>query len=161
MKTTSGMPATLRGIVARHGYDPCRLVAILQDIQKEYSYLPPEMLKQTAALLGVPVARVYSVATFYRAFSLKPRGKHIVTVCLGTACHVRKGGRLLDTLNSLLGVSAGETTADGLFTVETVNCLGACAVGPVVVVDGMFHGNMTPVKLSSLIRQLSSGTRLR
>lgn len=115
------------------------LIPILQDIQAEYNYLPQEALKLVSRALGIPLIEIVAVATFYRAFSLKPRGKHIVTVCLGTACHVRGGPKIFDEFKRILNIGAGETSPDRQFTLETVNCLGCCAIGPVVVVDGDYH----------------------
>ena len=128
------------------------LVSILQDVQAEYNYLPKDALLEVSRGLGIPLTRVYSVATFFKAFSLKPRGRHIVHVCLGTACHVRGGVRILETVERELGIKTGETTSDFKFTVESVNCLGACALGPIVVVDGEYNGQMTADKAVSLLK---------
>jgi len=147
--------AGVREILARHGYEPRHLVAILQDVQAARGYLPQMALEQIAGALGVPLSSVYRVATFYRSFSLKPKGRHRVTVCLGTACHVRGGSQVLDALLAHLGIEAGGTTADGLFTVETVNCLGACALGPLVVIDGEYHTNMSGERAISLVQKFS------
>ncbi len=122
------------------------LLAMLGDVQAQQGYLPESALREVASKLGLPLRDVFGVATFYSAFSLKPRGKHTLTVCLGTACHVRGGSRLADTLASELKVETGETTADGQFSLETVNCLGCCAIGPILLVDGAYHGAMTPQK---------------
>jgi len=130
---------------------PSELVEVLQDIQAEYGYLPEEALRQVAVKLEVPLIEVFRVANYYKAFTLSPRGRHLVTVCTGTACHVRRAPWLLDELSRELGISAGETTEDGTFTVEAVNCLGACALGPVVVMDGTYHDHMTPAKLRDLV----------
>jgi NADH:ubiquinone oxidoreductase subunit E len=127
------------------------LVPLLQEIHDAFRYLPEDVLAYTAFKLGIPVSRIYNIATFYRAFSLKPRGKHIVTVCLGTACHVRGAARILEELERVLGLKPGETSADRLFTLETVNCLGACALGPIVVADGEYKGNMTIARSAKLI----------
>ena len=97
------------------------------------------------------MSRLYSLATFFKAFSLEPRGKHIITVCMGTACHVRKAPRIVDEISRILGIEAGGTTPDLMFTLETVNCLGTCALGPVAVIDGKYHGNMTPKKIRALL----------
>lgn len=137
--------------------DSSQLIGILQDIQKEHNYLPMSALKQLAETLNVPFSRIYSIATFFKAFSLKPRGKHIITVCLGTACHVRKAPRIVDEIARALGVNAGETTEDRLFTLETVNCLGTCALGPVIVVDGKYHGNMTVKKVGEILKTFAKG----
>lgn len=138
-------------IVERLGTDRSALMTILQEVQSEYNWLPRETLCRVAERLDLPLIEVFGAATFYRAFSLKPRGKHMVTVCLGTACHVRGAPRVLAELQRILGVPAGDTTEDKKFTLETVNCLGACALGPVVVVDETYHGHMTAKKVGSLI----------
>lgn len=127
------------------------LIAVLQDIQEEHNWLPPEALKMVSEELSVSLIDVYSVATFYRAFSLTPRGKHLVTVCLGTACHVRGAPLVLDRVQEQLGISPSCTTKDKQFTLETVNCLGACALAPIVVVDGDYHGQMTTKKVDAIL----------
>ncbi len=132
------------------------LIAMLGDVQAERGYLPESALREVASKLGLPLRDVYGVATFYSAFTLKPRGKHTVTVCLGTACHVRGGARLADTLGSDLKIKAGETTADGEFSLETVNCLGCCAIGPIMLVDGVYHGAMTPQKALKVLQNVGT-----
>jgi NADH-quinone oxidoreductase subunit E len=132
------------------------LIAILQDIQAECNYLPEESLRYVASALDIPLTDVVGVATFYRAFSLNPRGKHLITVCLGTACHVRGGPRILDEFERKLAIKAGETTADNLFTLEVVNCLGACALGPITVIDGNYHGQMKVKTVDKLLRKFGS-----
>lgn len=127
------------------------LIRVLQDIQERHGWLPAEALEHVSAALGVPLARVYGVATFYRSFRLSPRGRHTCTVCLGTACHVRGGPAVLEQFERKLGIPAGGTTADGRFTLERVNCLGACALAPLAVVDGRFHGRMTEAKAEALL----------
>ncbi len=127
------------------------LIEVLQDIQASYNYLPEETLREVSEKLNTPLIEVFRVANFYKAFSLKPRGKHLLTVCMGTACHVKGAPRLLDEVLGQLKVSPGDTTEDGQFTVETVNCLGACALSPVVILDGEYHKHMTPAKLRKLI----------
>jgi len=146
--------ATIESIVDRHGRDPSAIIAILQDLQEEVNYLPEGALRYLAKCLDIPVSKVYSLATFYRAFSLEPRGKHLIHVCLGTACHVRGAVKVLDTLERELGIHAGETDEQMEFTLETVNCLGACALGPIVVVDGEYHGEMTPAKVRRLLKRV-------
>lgn len=128
------------------------LMGVLQEIQVEYKYLPKESLLAVADKMGIPLSRVYNVATFYNAFSLIPRGRHIIHVCLGTACHVRGSGKILEELERNLGVKAGETTEDMKFTLESVNCLGACALGPVMVIDGEYFGKVTSEKISSILK---------
>jgi NADH-quinone oxidoreductase subunit E len=128
------------------------LIAALEEIQERYRYLPPEALILASERLGVPLSQAYAVATFYNAFSLKPKGKHCLHVCMGTACHVRGAPQILERLETKLGVPAGETTRDHLFTLETVNCLGACALGPIVVTDGEYSGQMTTQKTDQLLK---------
>ena len=130
------------------------LIAALEAIQERYQYLPPEALILASERLGVLLSQTYSVATFYNAFSLKPKGKHCLHVCMGTACHVRGSPRVLDRLESKLGIRAGETSRDHLFTLETVNCLGACALGPIVVTDGEYSGQMSTQKADQLLKTL-------
>jgi len=151
------MSATsLEAILQGRRSQPHQLVEVLQDVQELFGYIPQESMITVSRELGVPLIEVYRVASFYKAFSLEPRGKHIITVCLGTACHVRGAGRLVDQVAAQLGVEPGGTTSDGLFTVECVNCLGACALGPVLVLDGVYHDHMTPRKLSRLIESARS-----
>ena len=127
------------------------LIPILQDVQAEYNWLPPEAITEVSKKLNIPLIDVYGVATFFKQFSLKPRGKYIVTVCLGTACHVRGGPRIGDEVGKVLNVQAGETTKDKKFTFETVNCLGCCAIGPIMVVNGEYFGGMTTVKVKQIL----------
>ncbi|HUS04344.1 MAG TPA: NADH-quinone oxidoreductase subunit NuoE [Dehalococcoidia bacterium] len=144
-------PMNLEKCIRRHdGF----LVPILQDIQEHYHYLPEEVLKEVADKLKLPLRDVYGVATFYRSFSLTPKGKHIITVCLGTACHVRGGERIVEIISRELGIRAGDTTEDLKFTLETVNCLGACALGPIVVIDSEYHGQMTTAKAARFLKEL-------
>lgn len=142
-------------IIDKYGGRRRFVLAILQDIQEEERYLPKEALCRVSQRLGVPLVDVYGVATFYSAFSLEPRGRHEVTVCVGTACHVRASQRILEEFERQIGVEAGHTTKDREFTLETVNCLGCCAIGPVVVVDKVYHGEMT----SNRVRMLVDGCR--
>ena len=130
------------------------LIAALEEIQRRFRYLPPEALILASERLEVPLSQAYSVATFYNAFSLKPKGKHCLHVCMGTACHVRGSMQVLDRLEAKLDIQAGETTRDHLFTLETVNCLGACALGPIVVTDGEYSGQMTVQKIDTLLKRL-------
>lgn len=129
------------------------LVSILQDVQAVFNYLPREALERVSQGVGVPLTQVYSVATFFKAFSLKPRGRHLINVCLGTACHVRGGARVLDKVELELGIKSSETTADDRFTLETVNCVGACALGPMVIIDGQYSGEMTTDKVRPLLEK--------
>ena len=141
-------------IVEREGTNEGALIAILEKIQESYRYLPAEALMLASAWLNVPLSQAYSVATFYNAFSLVPRGKHCMSVCMGTACHVRGSPRILDRLKVQLGIEAGETTPDRLFTLETVNCLGACALGPIIVTDSNYSGQMTTQKIDRLLKNI-------
>ena len=129
------------------------LIQVLQDIQDRFHWLPPEALEHVARVLGVPLVQVYGVATFYKSFSLTPRGRHVCTVCLGTACHVRGGAAVLEEFERKLGVGAGRTTPDGQYTLERVNCLGACALAPLAVVDGRYHAQMTPTKVAAVLAE--------
>jgi len=133
------------------------LISALEEIQERYRYLPPEALILASERLGVPLSQAYSVATFYNAFSLKPKGKHCLHVCMGTACHVRGSPQVLDRLEAKLGIKAGSTTRDRLFTLEIVNCLGACALGPIVVTDGEYSGQMTSQKADQLLKSVLRG----
>ena len=139
------------GIVQGRGSDPFDIMEVLQDIQTTYHYLPEEALRRVSETMGVPLIEVFRLANFYKAFSLKPRGRHLITVCMGTACHVRNSPRFLDEVRRRLSVEPGATTEDGEFTLETVNCLGACALAPVVIMDGKYYEHMTPAKLGSLL----------
>ncbi len=141
----------IQSIVDKHQGLRKNLIAILLDIQESCNYLPPDALRHVAQALGMPLIDVIGVATFYRAFSLKPRGKHTCLVCLGTACHVRGGPKILEELERRLDVKAGETTKDNQFTLETVACLGCCAIGPVVVVDGEYHGHAGIRKIGPIL----------
>ena len=138
-------------IVSRYGGNRDSLISILQDIQSEYHYLPENVLRAVASQLGLPLIQVYGVVTFFKAFSLEPRGERIVSVCLGTACHVRGAPAVLDEVKRQLGIAPSETTEDMRFSLETVNCLGACAVGPIVVVDGKYHGQMRSGKIKKVL----------
>ncbi len=140
-------------IVSKYSGNRDSLVSILLDVQSEYRYLPEDALRMVAKQLAIQPILVYGVATFFKAFSLKPRGEHIVSVCLGTACHVRGAPAVLDEVKRRLGIEPGETTDDMRFTLETVNCLGACALGPIVTVDGKYHGQMGPGKVKKILKK--------
>ncbi len=150
---TKSMGDFVAEVVQRNRVDRSRLTTILHEVQEEYNYLPEQALRDVADLMGIPIADIYGVATFYTLFSLKPKGKHVVTVCMGTACHVRNSERLLDEICRHLGIKTGETTEDMLFSLETVNCLGACAMGPVMVVDGRYYGGMTGSKVPRILKK--------
>jgi NADH:ubiquinone oxidoreductase subunit E len=142
-------------ILARYPQrDPGDLVNILHDLQAEFRYLTEQAMEDTASYLELSRTQVYGVATFYHGFHTEPRGEHTCTVCVGTACHVRGAARLLEQLERDTGVEAGGTTQDLSLTVEEVSCVGACAIGPLVIVDGATHGHMTPDNLSRLVTKL-------
>jgi NADH-quinone oxidoreductase subunit E len=143
----------IQSIIKSHKSLKKNLIAILLDIQAAYNYLPPESLRLVASGLGIPLIDAIGVATFFRAFSLTPRGKHTCLVCLGTACHVRGGPKILDEFERQLDVRAGETTKDGQFTLETLACLGCCAIGPVVVIDKEYHGHATVRKVGTILNK--------
>jgi len=128
------------------------LLSILQDIQKEYGYLPEEKLREVAVTLGMSLIDVYGVATFYKSFSLTPRGRHHIKVCLGTACHVRGSNRILKETERKLGIEPGETGENGEYSLETVMCLGCCAIGPVMVADNKYYGQMSPQKIDTVLK---------
>jgi NADH-quinone oxidoreductase subunit E len=146
--------STLEDVLNRHGRDPANIIAILQDIQGEINWLPEEDLRYVCQALDIAPSKMMALATFYKAFSLKPRGKHIVHVCLGTACHVRGGERILGAVERELGILGGQTDDELQWTLETVGCLGACALGPIVVVDGEYHGQMTSAKATRLLQKV-------
>ncbi|MBU7044160.1 MAG: NADH-quinone oxidoreductase subunit NuoE [Theionarchaea archaeon] len=143
----------VESVMDKWNNDKSNLISILLDVQDEYNYLPQEALTMISETLNVPLINVYSVATFYKVFSLEPRGKHIINICVGTACHVRGGRRLVERVEKSLRIQVGETTPDMQFTLETVRCLGACALGPVVVLDGEYHGHMSTKKMDALLHE--------
>ncbi|MCX6363069.1 MAG: NAD(P)H-dependent oxidoreductase subunit E [Actinobacteria bacterium] len=150
--TDTGRVAAVLARYPRH--DPGDLVNILHDLQAEFRYLTETALQEAAAYLGLPPAQVYGVTTFYHGFHTEPRGEHTCTVCMGTACHVRGAPRLLEQLERDTGVAAGGTTPDLSLNVEEVSCVGACAIGPLVILDGDTHGHMTADDLSRLVTKL-------
>jgi NADH-quinone oxidoreductase subunit E len=142
-------------IIDRYDRDPQKLIPILQAVQDEYRYLPEEVLTYVATTLGLPPARVYGVATFYAHFSLEPKGKYVIRMCDGTACHVKRSMPILDAIRLRLGLSdKQQTTRDMLFTVETVACLGACGLAPVMVINDEVHGLMNPDSAVALIEEI-------
>jgi len=147
-------PQTLEQILERRRSQPDQLIEVLQDIQENYGYISEKAMQTVSQGLGVSLMEVYRVASFYKAFRLKPSGKNVLTMCMGTACHVRGARLLLDQATGQLGVKPGEVTPDGLFSIEHVNCLGACALGPIVSENGSYHHHMTPGKLRKLIETL-------
>ena len=138
--------------VEKYGQGNRGLIPTLLEIQNEYHYLPPEALKRVSEVMNIPMIQVYQVASFYKAFSLEPRGKHIITVCLGTACHVRGGEFIVDQIGRLLAIKPGQTSKDMQFTLEAVNCLGCCSLGPVMVIDGKYYGNMAVSKVERVLK---------
>lgn len=127
------------------------LIQLLLDVQSEFNWIPKELIVQISERLQIPLSHIYRVASFYKGMSLTPIGRHLVQVCLGTACHVRGGPKVLDKVEEALKVNAGETTKDMNFTLRRVNCLGCCALGPVVVVDGEYHGKVTSAKVEEIL----------
>ena len=127
------------------------LIQLLLDLQSEFNWIPKEAVMRISEKLQIPLSQIYRVASFYKAMGLTPRGRHVVNVCLGTACHVRGGARVMDKAEEALKIRAGETTQDMKFTLERVNCLGCCALGPVVVVDKDYHGKLTPTKVKEVL----------
>ena len=144
-------------ILEKHSEKRGGLISILMDVQASYGYLPEEALKSVAEQTGRSLVDVYGVATFYKSFSLKPRGKHLVSVCLGTACHVRGAPIIADEFMQQLGIKADETTADKEYTLETVNCLGACALGPIVVIDGHYFSNVKSADVKRILNKVQEG----
>lgn len=141
----------VESILDKYQRDRGMLVSIMQETQSEFGYLVKEALMAISAGLAIPLSRVYGVATFFKAFSLKPRGRHVINVCTGTACHVRGAMNVLDTIERELGIKSGDTTDDLKYSLETVNCVGACALGPIVIVDGKYSGEMKNEKVKPLL----------
>ena len=129
------------------------VIRILQEIQSKYNYLPKKDLSRITKELNIPLSQTYSLATFYKAFSLKPRGKHLISLCMGTACHVRGAEKILEELERVLKIKSGETTDDSLFTLEAVNCLGACALGPLMAINGEYYGKMSLKKINGILKK--------
>ncbi len=140
-------------ILSKYDSKTSNIIQIMQDIQAEHNYLPSDVLRYVSQKLKTPISNVYSIATFYTAFSLTPRGKHLCTVCVGTACHVRGAASILNEFERRLGVAPGETTKDMDYTLETVNCLGCCAIGPIVVYDGKYIGEFKLKKVAEILEQ--------
>jgi NADH:ubiquinone oxidoreductase subunit E len=152
------MEEKLEGILLRYRENEGNLISILQDLESEFGYLREDAINWFSEQLDVPPARFYGVATFYAQFHLKPRGKNIITACCGTACHVKGSARLIDSLFKELSIPTGEETSEDLkFTVERVNCVGACSIAPVIIVNKTVHGKMTPDKLVKEIKTLKAG----
>jgi NADH-quinone oxidoreductase subunit E len=140
-------------IIELYGAKESAILGILQDVQAEEKYLPKEALEYVSQKMKIPLVQVFRIATFYNALSLKPRGRHKIDVCLGTACHVRGGGKILDKMERDLGVAVGETTKDKRFTLEAVHCVGCCSLGPVAVVDGEVFGRLAQEKVPALLKE--------
>jgi len=140
-------------IIDNHQAEVSSLIQILLDIQSEAHWLPKHALERVSERLGVPQTRIQHIATFYKAFSLVPKGKHEIHICLGTACHVRGAKQVLDTVQQVTGIRPGETDLELKFSLETVNCLGCCALGPVMEIDGKTHGKMTPSQTTAVLKQ--------
>jgi len=140
-------------VLKNYETNPAWLIPVLQDIQQEYNYLPREALAVVSKKLDVPMSRVYGVASFYSSFSLEPRGKNIIRVCMGTACHLKGSGKLVDAVERELGIRDGQTTEDMRFTLELVNCLGCCALAPVVTIGQKYFEKMTPAKLAGVLKK--------
>ncbi len=147
----TGVAALVSKVVDCHRRDRDMLIQVLLDLQDSLGWLPREYLAEVSRQLRVPATRVYQVASYYKAFSFAPRGRHSIKVCLGTACHVRGAGRVVEKMEADLGIARAETTPDLKFTLETVNCVGCCALGPMVVIDDTYHGQVTGEKVSPLL----------
>ncbi len=146
-------------IIGRYEEKRTALISILHEIQDQYNHLPEKALKKVASRLKMDLNDLYGVATFYKSFSLAPKGKHSITLCLGTACHVRGGPKILREMKNLLNVEPGQTTGDKQFSLNVVNCLGVCAIGPVMFVDGKFYGEMNPIKAKRIFEKLDKNNK--
>jgi len=132
------------------------LIHLLHNVQIEKGYIPAQAIFEISRQLGISESEIFGVLTFYKAFSLRPRGKHLVTICMGTACHVRGAARIRDEFQRRLGLEPGQTSQDNLFSLETVNCVGACALGPIVITDGAYHGQMKTQEVAGLVEELKN-----
>jgi len=146
------METALNEIFEQHEVSSESLIAVLQDIQETYHYLSEENIQEVAERLSIPLHQVFSVATFYNAFSLKPKGEYLIQVCMGTACHVRGAPRIVEEIERVLDVKRGDTTDDGKYSLDTVNCVGACALGPVMSINGEYHGHLNPSKIERILK---------
>lgn len=140
-------------VVEKYPREQRYILAMLQDIQKEFNFLPRESLIMLSEHLGIPLSKLYSMATFYKALSLTPKGENIIKVCDGTACHIRSSKIIIDEIGNILGIKPGETSRDGRFSLETVNCLGSCAIAPVMVVNETYYGKVTPVMVRDILKE--------
>jgi NADH-quinone oxidoreductase subunit E len=150
-------PGTVAGIVQRYGSDAGMLIPMMQDVQAECGYLPQAELKELAGRLAVPLARIYSVATFYASFRLMPKGDHTIQLCMGTVCFLKGAGKISEALQQEFDLVPGGTSPDGKFSFSPVNCLGACALAPVMVVDGQYHGNLAVDAAVELLHKIAEG----
>ena len=149
-------PEAIKGVEAicdKFAQEPSPLMMILSAVQKEYGYIPLELQEVISAKTGIPVAEIYGVVTFYSFFSLKPKGKYVLGICLGTACYVKNSQQVIDKFSTLLGIGPGETSADGLFTIEAVRCIGACALAPAMSVNGKVYPKVTPDMVTKIIEE--------
>ena len=146
-------------IVDKYQEKRTALISILHDVQDRYKYLPDDALKMVASRLRMDINEIYGVATFYKSFTLTPQGKHSITLCLGTACHVRGGPKILRELKGLLHIEPWQTTPDKQFSLNVVNCLGVCAIGPVMMVDRKFYGEMNPIRAKKIVEKLNNKRR--
>lgn len=142
------------GIIKKYDGRKDAIIAILQDVQAHFRWLPREVLSFISTKLKIPISSLYSIATFYKSFYLKPRGENVITVCMGTACHVRGAPKILEEFERRLNIKDGETTKDNKVTLECVNCVGACALGPIVIVNEEYHGQMTKVKVDNILDKI-------
>jgi NADH-quinone oxidoreductase subunit E len=152
VKTAATANDKIDKIIDKYEGDASSLIQVLLEIQRENHWLPKEALEKVSKKLNVPLSRIQHIATFYKAFNLVPRGRHEIHVCMGTACHVRGAPRVLDTVQDLTGIRPGETDLDLKFSLETVNCLGCCALGPVIVVDKKYHGKIAPTQIEDVLK---------
>ena len=143
---------TIDKILDKYPHDPSSLIQVLLEIQAEHRWLPKRALAKVSTTLNVPLSRIQHITTFYKAFSLVPKGRHQIHVCTGTACHVRGAGRVLEVVEGVTGLKPGLTDRDFKFSLETVNCVGCCALGPVMVIDGEYHGKMAPTKSQDVLK---------
>jgi NADH-quinone oxidoreductase subunit E len=154
-KKLIGIAAIVSRVVEKYQHDKSMLIQILLQLQNNFEWLPREMLTEVSKQLEIPINRVYQIATFYKAFSLAPRGRHLIRVCMGTSCKVRGSDRILDQIRKTLGIEKGENTPDNRFTLETVNCLGCCALGPVITIDDEYHGDLKTADLEKILSKYS------
>jgi NADH:ubiquinone oxidoreductase subunit E len=143
----------VKAICQEHKDEPSPLMVVLEEIQKQYGYIPFEVQEVVSQEMGIPVAEIYGVVTFYNFFSLEPKGKYVIHVCLGTACYVKGNQAVLDKFEQILGIKSGETTDDGVFTIDPIRCMGACALAPAVNINGKVYAQMSPDKVAAIIRE--------